>query len=429
MKKAIVIGSGAGGATAARELQGKFAVTVLEAGREFRPLSINLKFLAKMRKTGLFFDEREIQLLFPAMKVRKTKSDRMVLVNGIATGGTTTISAGNAVRIDSSLKSIGIDLSSEFLELEQEIPITAAHEKLWRPVTRQLYDICREMKLQPTPTPKMGDYDRCKSCGRCVLGCSSGVKWDSRRFLQEAVANGAELITGCKAGKFETSGSRATGIHAVEKGKKVFFPADLIIVAAGGFSTPVILKNSGIPCEPALFVDPVLCVAADWPNAMQNKEIPMPFVCQQPHYILSPYFDHLSFFFNKNWRMPAENILSLMIKLADTNLGDIDARKITKVLTSMDEERLRQGVELCCEILARLGVKQEAIFLGTLNAGHPGGMLPLSEKEAATLHSGRLPENVYVADASLFPHSLGNPPILTIMAMAKRVARIAARAN
>ena len=42
------------------------------------------------------------------------------------------------------------------------------------------------------------------------------------------------------------------------------------------------------------------------------------------------------------------------------------------------------------------------------------------------LHDARLPENVFVADASLFPRSLGNPPILTIIALAKRVARICA---
>jgi choline dehydrogenase-like flavoprotein len=34
-----------------------------------------------------------------------------------------------------------------------------------------------------------------------------------------------------------------------------------------------------------------------------------------------------------------------------------------------------------------------------------------------------------VADASLFPVALGNPPILTIMAMAKRVARLCRQAG
>jgi choline dehydrogenase-like flavoprotein len=50
-------------------------------------------------------------------------------------------------------------------------------------------------------------------------------------------------------------------------------------------------------------------------------------------------------------------------------------------------------------------------------------MLSVSER-VHQLHSDRLPENLYVADASLLPKSLGNPPILTIIAMAKRISKI-----
>ncbi len=103
MKKALVVGTGAGGATVAKELQGKFEVTVLEAGKEFHPFSMNLSTAEKIKKTGLLIDEREIQLLFPAMKIRKTK-DRMVMVNGIGLGGTTTLATGNAIRADEDLK-------------------------------------------------------------------------------------------------------------------------------------------------------------------------------------------------------------------------------------------------------------------------------------------------------------------------------------
>jgi choline dehydrogenase-like flavoprotein len=150
----------------------------------------------------------------------------------------------------------------------------------------------------------------------------------------------------------------------------------------------------------------------------------MPFVVQKEHYIISPYFDHLSYFFNRRWKAPARNILSLMIKLADTSSGRVTGRRIQKSLTSEDKERLKDGVDLCAEILGRLGVKKGNIFLGTINAGHPGGMLPLTPDEAETLHSPRLPENLYVADACLLPNSLGNPPSLTIMALAKRVSRV-----
>lgn len=61
-------------------------------------------------------------------------------------------------------------------------------------------------------------------------------------------------------------------------------------------------------------------------------------------------------------------------------------------------------------------------FLGTLNAGHPGGMLPLTAAEKDSLHHTCLPDNLYVADATILPKAMGNPPILTIMALSKKIA-------
>jgi hypothetical protein len=165
-------------------------------------------------------------------------------------------------------------------------------------------------------------------------------------------------------------------------------------------------------------------VAGERPRSFQNKEIPMPFVSRQEGYILSPYFDPLSFYFNKKWKARAENIVSLMIKLADTNVGTLSGKTIDKTLTIRDHEKLEEARALCVEILGRLGVKKGETFLGTINAGHPGGMLPLTPEDARSMHPSRLPDNLYVADASLFPGSLGNPPILTIMAMAKRIAKV-----
>jgi choline dehydrogenase-like flavoprotein len=423
LKRVIVVGSGAGGAAAALKLQGKFHVTVLEAGREFKPFSYSLSSLERLKKTGLFFDEREIQLLFPSMKVQKT-DDKMVLVSGIGLGGTTTLSAGNALRMDKGLKKLGIDLDDEFEELYREIPVTTDHQNKWRDTTKKLFEICKEMELDPQPLPKLGDYSRCTNCGRCILGCQYGVKWDSRRFLHAAQVKGAELVTGCKVFKVVTDGGFVKGVMARKGLRSIFYPADVVILAAGGLSTPVILQNSGIECEDRLFVDPVLCVAAESKGSLQNKEFSMPFAVQREHYILSPYFDYLSFFFHKSWRYPASDTLGLMIKLADSNTGSAGRKNIAKTLTGTDKERLQEGVEICREILSRYGIRKDTVFLGTINAGHPGGMLPLTQQEAETFHNPRLLENLYVADATLFPESLGNPPILTIMAMAKRVGKI-----
>jgi hypothetical protein len=199
--------------------------------------------------------------------------------------------------------------------------------------------------------------------------------------------------------------------------------ADLVVLAAGGLGTPAILGRSGIPCEDRLFVDPVLCVAAPLPDSSLDREFPMPFFVERDGYMVSPYFDYLSFFFDRRWRLPGRDIVSLMIKLADTESGAVDARGVRKGLTERDRVRLDEAGDLCVEILGRLGVQRRDVFLGSLNAGHPGGTLPLTGEEREPLHADRLPGNLYVADASLLPRSLGRPPMLTIMALALRVAR------
>ena len=423
MKKAVIVGSGAGGAMCARELQGHYDVTVLEAGREFHPFAVNLGLVQKFKKTGLLFDAREIPLLFPAMRIRRAGS-KMILVNGRGTGGTTTISAGNGLRMDRDLKKLGLDLDAEFEELARDVPLSTAHRKRWRPATRRLFEAFQKMQLDPRPIPKMGHYELCRGCGRCILGCPYGVKWDSRRLLEQAVQNGARLVTRCRVEKVVSADGRATGVEARHGLSKHFFPADLVILAAGGLGTPVILQNSGIACTPRLFVDPVLTVVTEWEAAGQDREISMPFVSQREGYILSPYFDYLSFFFKNDWRAKLGNTLGVMIKLADSPEGSISNKGLQKSLTAQDQGRLAEALEVCAGIFGQLGVDKSRLILGIINAGHPGGMLPLTASEAGSLHSPLLPENAYVADATLFPESLGNPPILTILALAKRVSKL-----
>ncbi len=152
----------------------------------------------------------------------------------------------------------------------------------------------------------------------------------------------------------------------------------------------------------------------------------MPFYIEGDGYMISPYFDYLSFFFNRAWRQPRHDLVSLMIKLADSESGTVGRRGVHKDLTATDNERLSAATERCVEVLAGLGVERDRVFLGTLNAGHPGGTLPLTGLERNPLHPDHLPENLYVADASLLPQSLGKPPILTIMALAQRVGALCA---
>ncbi len=288
--------------------------------------------------------------------------------------------------------------------------------------------MCEQLGLNPMVTPKLVDYSRCNRCGRCVLGCPTGAKWDSRDHLQQATATGARLLTDTKVERLALGDSgegtgRATGVVVRRGGRTEFLPADLVVLAAGGLGTPAVLRRSGLAVQDRLFVDPVLCVAAPADGCRADEEVPMPFFVERDGYIISPYFDYLSFFFNRSWRRPRNDIVTLMVKLADSEKGSVSGRqKVSKSLSRDDKRRLAQATESCTEILTRFGARRDSVFLGTLNAGHPGGMLPLTGLERNQLHADVLPGNVYVADASLLPQSLGKPPSLTIMALARRVA-------
>ena len=402
---------------AAKMLAQGFEVTVLEQGTAFKPLALPLNQLARFRKTGLYFNERMIQLLLPAMRIDKNRE--MVMVYGRGLGGTTTLATGNAVRADEGLKKIGINLDAEFDELYRELPITTDHQRYWTPITKRTFQAMQDLGMDPMPMPKLLRPDACRLCGHCSIGCPTRAKWDTRELLQ-----GLNVMTGCRVTHIDIGDSQARCVHVTKGLRHLTLQADVIIVAAGGYGTPDILRSSGLSCQPTLFVDPVLCVAAPMEKARQDRQLLMPFVSHREKYIISPYMDWLSFFFNKDWRKPMDGMVSLMIKLADVEQGDVHHNKMMKQLTPLDHQRLAQGVADCREILLRLGADPKDIVMGTLNAGHPGGMLPLTENEALTLHAPQLPDNLYVADATLLPQALGLPPMLTIMALAKRIASI-----
>jgi len=255
-----------------------------------------------------------------------------------------------------------------------------------------------------------------------VLGCPAGAKWDARRLLDEARAKGAKVRTGWTVESLVTGTRRVAGVRARRGLRHAVFEADLVVLAAGGFGTPAILERSGISCDSRLFVDPVLCVAARLDGARLDREISMPFIVRRDGYIISPYMDWLSFFFHPAWRFPACDIVPLMIKIADEDKGKVGAGGIEKSLTERDRRRLAEGAGICGDILERIGAPRKSHFLGMINAGHPGGALPAGSGPEP-FHDRRLPPNVRVADASLIPSALGLPPMLTVMAMAKRVAR------
>ncbi len=419
-----MVGSGAGGATAAREMQARgIDVTLLEAGSPFKPFTRRIGLATGASKMGLLGSERTITRFFPPMRTVRA-SDDLVLVRGVTTGGTTTITCGNMARAEKGLREIGLDLSPEFEELEREVGITTVPRDRWRPVSTAMFEAAGDMGLDPAPTPKAVDMGRCVSCGLCELGCATKAKWDTRTFLEDLTAKGGRVMTGAPVRRVVIEGGRAVGVEVARGRSMERFDADVVVLAAGGIGDPPILRASGLEVRDSLWVDVVLTVAGTSKGSRMLEEPPMVWYTDRGKFMLSPYFDLLALFFHKPWRgRSVRDHVGLMVKMADSSEGTVEADgTVRKTLTEEDVRHLDEGRDLAIEVLEGAGVEGPYVD-GLLNGGHLGGTVPLSRRDVDGMRPSHLPEGLWVADLSLAPRSQGQPTVLTSAALGLRVAR------
>lgn len=422
--KAIVVGTGAGGATAAHELvTNGFEVIILEAGREFKPFRRLLPWAAPLRRTGLLGGEKNITRLFPPMDTIRSEKD-LVLIRGITTGGSTVLSCGNMVRAEHGLKEIGLDLRPEFEEIEKNIGITEFPRKRWQQVTMNMFKAAEKLGLKPKATPKAVNSIKCVSCGLCELGCATGARWDSRTFLDEALSKGAILHTSSPVEKVLIENGQVKGVIVGSGTKSRTIKADIVVLAAGGIGTAQILKASGLPAKDNLWADIVLTLGGVLKGANQLKEPPMVWYTQHEDYILSPYLDILSHWFYKPWRnVSIDDRVGIMVKLADIEEGAVFADgKVEKTIKNEDHIRLDGAINEAKKIMKSAGVSGPYIN-GMHNGGHLGGTVPLKAEDVDLMKPSWLPWGLWIADLSLAPRSQGLPTILLTAALALRVSR------
>jgi choline dehydrogenase-like flavoprotein len=422
--KAIVVGSGAGGAIAALELaKNGFEVTILEAGKPFSPLTHMISWFSSLRGSWLLKDENSIEHIFPHYEVSHASED-LHIFRGLTEGGCTSIACGNIVRAENGLKEIGLDLSKEFEEIEKTLTINAIPRERWRPLTQNMYDMAAQLGFEPKPTPKVTDLGKCVGCGYCELGCVTGAKWDSRRVYKDLLGKSITLLTNTPVKKVLLEGNQARGVLVTNSLTSKTINADVVVLSAGGVGTAQILEASNLPARDRLWVDVVLTVGGISKDSNMLKEPPMAWFIKREDYILSPYFDLLSYWFHKPWKsIPAEDRVGMMIKLADTENGRVYADgTVAKSLTEVDKKRLDKARMEATEIMVAAGVKGPFVD-GMIHGGHLGGTVPLAEEDVATMHPSWLPQNLWVADLSLMPRSQGLPTILTSAALALRVAK------
>jgi choline dehydrogenase-like flavoprotein len=415
---AIVVGSGPGGATVARELtKRKKRVLILEWGSDEPIEGSNwqtLKMAAIPGKSALL------------------TYGGLVMVRGITLGGSSTFYYATA--FDPPLKALrahGVDIADEIREAKRELPIAPLADKLVGPMAARIMESAISLGYNWQKMPKLIYQDRCRSdCDKCTLGCPDEAKWSARNYIAEALDNGARAIFKARVKRVIIENKKAVGVEFTRGGRSYTALAPSIIVAAGGIGSPIILRASGI--EKAgydFFYDPLIIAMGAVNDIKGGKEIPMaagahleedgiimtdlilPKILYRTFTAAVLRFDRL---------FSHARTLQIMIKARDSLGGRItDSGGLRKGLSDSDRRILKRGYSRARDILMNAGARH--IYKSWYIAAHPGGTVKINEIIDSDLKTEY--DNLYVCDCSVIPDGCGIPPTLTLIGLGKRLAK------
>jgi choline dehydrogenase-like flavoprotein len=468
----VVVGSGAGGATAARVLaEAGLDVIVLEEGWLWDASSYTtdpLEALARMyRDGGLTVMEGRPAIPLPL---------------GRCVGGTTVINSGTCPRTPADVlerwrSAHGIpwapELADQFGAIERDLAVTPLPEDAWGAKAAPCRRGAEALRLANRPVRR--NAGAVVRCGTCPTGCAIDAKQAMHvSELPRAVAAGARIRAGMRVTRILTREGRAAGVEAdvAPAGRAgstgsghviVRVHARAVVLAGGAIGTPELLLRQGLNGAVGrnLHVQP-----ACWVGGLFDEEVRgFDGVMQSWHVdewrarrlFLEATFTPLPF--GAHWlpgvgaefKRRVEDIGRLAVvgvHLADESSGRVRLRsgaaRLGYKLTAADAAALGFGIARASELLFAAGARevypqvagvasirpgeQSRLEAGIaparlrLEAFHPMGTAAMGVVTDAAGEMRELP-GAYVADGSLLPTALGVNPMITILAIARRVAR------
>jgi choline dehydrogenase-like flavoprotein len=415
---AIVVGTGPGGATVAKELsEKKQKVLILERGDNWRVRGTSWQALLAAGIPG-----RSLLLTHKAL----------AMVRGITTGGSSLFYYATAFEPPvTMLKKHGLDIAAEVKEVRHELPIAPLADELVGPGATRIMASARELGYRWQKLPKFIYQDKCQAaCWRCNYGCPFGAKWDARHYVDQAVAKGATLINRAKVEKVLVENNRATGVIYRRWGSTVRARAPRIVLAAGGIGSPVILRKSGIDeAGYDFFFDPLISVMGTVKGLEGGREIPMAtgLHMEEEGYVMTDMTVPRALYllltgevlrFDKLFSHG--RTLQIMIKARDRLGGRVTGSGgVRKRLAAGDRDKLLNGYSRARKILENAGAT--GIYKSWYIAAHPGGTAKVGEVVDANLETRY--HNLYVCDCSVIPEAWGLPPTFTLLALGKRLVK------
>ncbi len=472
----VIVGSGAGGAVAAAELaEAGLEVVVLEAGGHYNRDNYpddHLEAIATLyRDAGLTIAEGQPPIPVPVAKV---------------IGGTTVINSGTCFRapepvLENWRQHYGIEwaheLDADFAEAEQMLRVTQLDpERMGR--NGQLAMEGAEA-IGASGAPIFRNAGNCVQCSSCPFGCEIDAKRGMHvSYLPRAAAAGARIRAGVAVDRVLVEDGRAVGVSGStaagdgRRTRRFTVRARRAVIAAGGaLGTPELLQRSGLGNGQVgrnLHIHPACWVGAryeeevrGWEGVMQSFYVDE---WEQRRVLLEATFTPLAF--GGAWLLGAGrthqeamldfgHVGSIGVHLCDRSSGRVGlgaegSLRASYKLTREDADEIAFGIARAAEIhfaagatevypnIARVGVLRPGdlrSFEATrfkpselrLEAFHPMGTARISANpsEGACAPDGSVygVQNLYVADGSLFPTSVGVNPMMTIIAFSKRIAR------
>lgn len=393
----IVVGSGAGGATVARELAlAGIPVKIIEKGPAIQS-----------KKAFNYYDPSE-----EGMDILKTS----------CVGGSTLVAVGNGVRVlENELKTIGLDISRELDEIEQDLEIGPMPDSHIGAGTKLLMESAQSMGINIQKMPKFIRSKDCSPCGQCSFGCPKNAKWSAADFVSEAQKAGAELISETEVTDLIVEKGRIIGVKVLKNSEETSFLSEIVILSLGGVETPRLLQKAGINAGNNFFMDTFITVGGLLKDVGFKNEVQMNALIIKENFILGPHFSTFLADQLKEKGATDKDILGFMIKIGDESSGYVGPENIVKTNSLRDVRFLAEGAALAGAILVEAGVNPDTIVSTHPRGAHPGGTAAIGDVVDENLETSI--DGLFVADASVLPTAPGAPPLLTIMALSKRLAK------
>ncbi len=476
-----IVGSGAGGAIVARELSGRgLSVVVLEEGGAYFKKDFTGKvkdaFEKLYRSRGM-----DATTGVPAIIVPTGKCLGGTTVVNMGTCFRAPDRVLRQWQADGLDEYGPDDMASLYDHVEEEMSIQAVRPEVMGRNGEVIAAGAEKLGLHPMPI-KRSVSDACKGCGNCAYGCTEDAKQSMVvSVIPEADKAGAKFFCDTRTQIIANDGESACGVHGIVKDRRtgafrhnVDISAKVVVLAAGALHTPALLLQNGIANksgEVGKNLKLHLC--------MRTTGIFDTFIGGQYGVCQNLYVDDYlerGIMLEATFTGPASQIpgmvgvgeyfweicknynymASLGIMISEKSSGRVKADEhanpmLTFHMSQDDAETMHEAMVISDRILFAAGARRvlngnfavpEVKSVTELDAlarqkTRPSDFLMMAFHPQGTCRMGVDPkkcvvgpdgqahdlENLYIADASVFPTSLGVNPQETIWAIATKISR------